>query len=124
MTRNPSVPKTEVVNINSAYFVIFIVIFILYVSKKRSKNYIAVKNLRKKGEKPKMKALALNFINKDCMIYTFNDRQVSGIIKEVTDNALLVENNGSLEAINLDFVVRIREYPRNKNGKRKSIVTD
>ena len=71
-----------------------------------------------------MKALALNFINKDCMIYTFNDRQVSGIIKEVTDNALLVENNGSLEAVNLDFVVRIREYPRNKNGKRKSIVTD
>lgn len=71
-----------------------------------------------------MKALALNFINKDCMIYTFNDRQVNGIIKEVTDNALLVENNGSLEAVNLDFVVRIREYPRNKNGKRKSIVTD
>ena len=28
------------------------------------------------------------------------------------------------ELINLDFVTRIREYPRKKNGKKKSVVLD
>ena len=31
---------------------------------------------------------------------------------------------GTLEAVNIDFVVRIREYPRKKNGKKKSVVID
>jgi len=26
--------------------------------------------------------------------------------------------------VNLDFVIRIREYPRKKNGKKKDIVLD
>ena len=32
--------------------------------------------------------------------------------------------DGKIEAINLDFVIRIREYPRNKKGKKKSVVLD
>ena len=36
----------------------------------------------------------------------------------------MVEMGGKTEAINLDFVIRIREYPRNKNGKKKSVVFD
>ena len=28
------------------------------------------------------------------------------------------------EILNLDFVIRIREYPRNKKGKKKSVVVD
>ena len=35
-----------------------------------------------------------------------------------------VENKGQIEAINLDFVIRIREYPKNKKGKNKSVVLD
>lgn len=46
--------------------------------------------------------------------------QFDGVIKEVSDSAILVEKNGTVEAINLDFVIRIREYPRNKKGKKKS----
>ena len=45
-------------------------------------------------------------------------------IKEVTDGAILVEKDGKLEAINLDFVIRIREYPVNKKGKKVSVVVD
>lgn len=70
-----------------------------------------------------MKELAEKFIGKDCIIYAFDSsHQYVGVIKEVTDGAILVDNNGKLEAINLDFVIRIREYPRKKNGKKKSIV--
>ena len=72
-----------------------------------------------------MKELAKRFIDKECIICSFDsNHQYDGVIKEVTDSAILVEKGGKLEAINLDFVIRIREFPRNKNGKKKSVVLD
>ena len=80
---------------------------------------------RKTEEKTKMQELAKKFIGKECLVYAFDsNHQFSGVIKEVSDGALLLENGGALEAINLDFVIRIREYPKNKNGKKKSVVLD
>ena len=72
-----------------------------------------------------MKELAERFIDKDCVIYSFDSsHQFEGVIKEVTDGAILVEKDGKLEALNLDFVIRIREYPLNKKGKKVSVVID
>ncbi|MBE6593748.1 MAG: hypothetical protein E7642_07130 [Ruminococcaceae bacterium] len=72
-----------------------------------------------------MKELATKFIDKECVIYSFDgSHQYEGVIKEVTDGAILIEKDGRLEAINLDLVIRIREYPKNKNGKKKSVVLD
>ena len=72
-----------------------------------------------------MEELAKRFIDKDCLIYAFDSgHQFGGIIREVTNGAILIENEGKLEAINLDFVIRIREYPKGKNGKKKSVVLD
>ena len=72
-----------------------------------------------------MKELAVRFIDKECVISSFDsNHQYEGIIKEVTDGAILVEKDGKLEAINLDFVIRIREYPRNKNGKKKTVFVE
>ena len=72
-----------------------------------------------------MKELAKKFINKECLIYAFDiSHQFEGVIKEVSDSAILVEKNGTVEAINLDFVIRIREFPKNKKGKKKSVVLD
>ena len=69
--------------------------------------------------------LAKKFINKECLIYAFDSsHQFEGVIKEVTDGAILVEKAGTTEAINLDFVIRIREFPKNKKGKKKSVVLD
>ncbi len=69
--------------------------------------------------------LAKRFIGKECVIYAFDSsHQFIGTIKEVSDGAILIENNGKLEAINLEFVIRIREYPTNKKGKKKSIILD
>ena len=71
------------------------------------------------------KELAERFIDKECIIYAFDGgHQYEGVIKEVTDGAILIEKDGKNEAINLDFVIRIREYPRNKKGKKKSVVLD
>ena len=72
-----------------------------------------------------MKELAKKFIDKECVIISFDsNHQYEGVIKEVGDSAILVEKNGNIEAINLDFVIRIREYPKNKKGKKKSVVLD
>ena len=61
----------------------------------------------------------------ECLILSFDRScEFEGVIKEVSDSALLVEKNGNIEAINLDFVIRIREYPKNKKGKKKSVVLD
>ena len=80
---------------------------------------------KRTGGKTAMKELAEKFLDKECLIYTFDgSHQYEGVIKEVTSGAILIEKDGKLEAINLDFVVRIREYPRNKNGKKKSVVLD
>lgn len=74
-----------------------------------------------------MKELAKRFVGQECIIYTItsNDGCVQGVIKEVTDSGMLIEKKtGELEIINLEFVTRIREYPRKKNGKKQSVVLD
>lgn len=94
----------------------------------RRRRLAAIKKViekRKTEDNTKMIELAKRFIGKECILYTFDGtHQFEGVIKEVTDSAALVEKEGKEEAINLDFIVRIREYPRNKNGKKKSIVAD
>jgi len=81
-------------------------------------------NKRKAGGNSEMKQLAEKFIDKECIIYSFDGHQFEGVIKEVSDGAILVEKDGKPEVINLDFILRIREYPRNKKGKKASVVID
>ena len=72
-----------------------------------------------------MKELATKFIGKECLIYAFDsNHQFDGVIKEVTDGAILLEKNSKIESINLDFIIHIREYPRKKNGKKQSVILD
>lgn len=74
-----------------------------------------------------MNELAKRFIGQECIIYTItsNDGSVQGVVKEVTDSGMLIEKKtGELEIVNLEFVTRIREYPRKKNGKKQSVVLD
>ena len=74
-----------------------------------------------------MKELAKQFIGEECIIYTItsNDGSVQGVIKEIDDGGMVIERNtGEREIINLDFVTRIRQYPKKKNGKKKSVVFD
>ena len=105
---------------------ILILFIILYTQRQREKAAMYRIINRKngtKGDSAQMRELAKRFTDKECIIYTFNS-QLEGVIKEVSDGAMIVEKNGTLEAVNLDFVTRIREYPRKKNGKKKSIVID
>ncbi|MBQ8849785.1 MAG: hypothetical protein IJ011_05605 [Clostridia bacterium] len=112
----------------SEFFILFIVLFIVIFIKKSNERATVRRIInakrRSKGEKTQMTELAKRFIDKECIIYTLNSQLDGVTVKEVSDGAVLVEKNGTLEAVNLDFITRIREYPRGKNGKKKSIVLD
>ena len=93
---------------------LWIIIFIIFINRRNALIIRkAIKKRRKRGSS-EMKELAKRFIDKQCVIYSFDNCQYKGAIKEVTDGAILVENDGKLEAINLDFIIRIREYSKNK----------
>ena len=70
-----------------------------------------------------MKELAKQFIGKECIIYTVTgfDSGIQGTIKEVTDGGVIVEKKDGLEAVNLEYITRIREWPRNAKGKKTQI---
>ena len=104
---------------------LWIIIFIMFRNRRKVAIIRKIIKKRKVGGDTKMKELAKKFIDKECVIYSFDgNHQYQGVIKEVTDGAILVETNGKIDALNLDFVIRIREYPRKKNGKKKSVVLD
>lgn len=104
----------------------WVIIFISFQQHKKSDEITVLNQIIKNTEKEntKMLELAKRFIGKECLIYAFNGTQYTGAITEVSDNAILIDNNGQTEAINLAFIVRIREYPKDKKGKKKSVVLD
>ena len=111
----------------SIYIPILLLLLLVIITQRNRKNAVVKKIIERKskGDKKEMVELAKKFIDKECPIYSFDgSHQYEGIVKEVTSGAILVEKDGKTEAINLDFVIRIREYPKNKNGKKKSIVLD
>ncbi len=106
------------------YYIPIILLFIIIFITQRNEKTV-IKNIikKRKTEDTQMYELAQNFIGKECIIYTFNS-QFTGIIKQVNEGGILLEKSGSQEAVNFDFIVRIREYPTNKNGKKKSVILD
>ena len=90
-------------------YYLLLMIIILYLPWKRRKRY-AAKRIMKKGKINNsqrsagkiMRELAERFIGKDVYINLLDGR-ADGVIKEVT-------------------VVKLREYPHNKKGKRSTIM--
>ena len=112
---------------NYVYFIPLIILFLILFMNSRNEKMAVKKIITAKNRKEnfKMEELAKRFINKECLLSAFNSQQYTGIIKEVADGAVLLESNdGKSEVINLEFIVRIREYPKTKNGKKKSVILD
>ena len=101
-----------------AYFVpilmLFLILFLLRVAEQNA--IVKLLKRRRSGEGTLMKEMAQRFVGKNCAIYTFNN-QFIGVIAEVTDGALLITTKRGEEAVNLDFVVRIQEYPQKKRER-------
>lgn len=107
---------------NTTWIFIFILIFVLLRKRRNRKIAAAIWQMkRNQKERTAMRELAKQFVGKECLIYQLNDSNVTATIREISENGLLVENKQGLQIVNLDYVVRIQEYPRRKDGKKKSI---
>lgn len=101
---------------------------IIIVSQQRQKKTAVIqrilKNKRIKGAK-KMHELLVKYIGQECVVYTLSGSQLIGTVNSIKDGWLSLTNEGGKdEVLNLDYIIRIREVPRKKNGKKKSVVFD
>lgn len=109
------------------YFLVFIAIFLIIISmiQEKKRKCAAIINHRKNHKNKEMfsmKELAQKFVGKECLVYTVasDSSLAKGVIKEITDSGLLIDDNGNLQAINLEYITRIQEWPRNAKGKKKT----
>ena len=108
---------------------LFLLVIIPWITRRRRMAAIRqfMNRKRQNKENDEMKELAKRFIGEECLIYTItsNDGSLQGVIREIGDGGMVIEKkSGEMEIVNLDFVTRIRQYPRKKNGKKKEIVLD
>ena len=108
--------------------VLWLLFFVVFRQRSEQKTAAVVHHIKnRKKEAEDMEALAKQFTGRECIIYTINsnDGSIAGIIREVSGSGMLIEDAlGQLQAVNLEYVTRIREYPRNKKGKKESVILD
>lgn len=99
---------------------------ILVSNREKAKKAFVKKAILSKDKKEKkyMLELAKTFVGIECMVYTLNSEQLTGVIKEVSEGAILLEKGQNRQIVNLDYITRIREYPRDKKGNKKSVIFD
>lgn len=109
---------------NPVYFVpIFLLFMIYFMGEQKKKKVLKCLKKRKTEDHKEMVELAKRFLDKECVVDTI-EHQVIGTVKEVHESAILLATESGEQALNLDFVERIREYPKNKKGKKKSVILD
>ena len=65
------------------------------------------------------------FVGKECLITVaaVSGTNIVGVVKAVEGNWLTIRTkNKTMDQINIDYVLRIREHPKNKKGKNKAVV--
>ena len=69
-----------------------------------------------------MHELLEKYIGRECIVYTLGDSQITGTITALKDGWLnIADKLGNEEVLNLDYIVRVRDIPLNKTGKKKAI---
>lgn len=109
------------------FVVIFFVLYtLLQARKRRNATIVNHRKNHKNKESLKMKELAEKFVGKECLVYTIasSNESIKGVITSVTDNGLLIDYEGNMQAVNLEYVTRIREWPKNSKGKRKNVIIE
>ena len=75
----------------------------------------------------KIEEALAGFVGKEVIVYTVSNGLATGgaiecTIDEIGDGWLRIKQENDNESImNIDNVIRVRDYPRNKNGKKKMI---
>ncbi len=77
---------------------------------------------RRKGENA-MNELVKSYIGKEVIVWAGTSSGVVGTAARIEENWLEIEDkDGNKQILNTDYISRIQEYPRGKNGKKKAFV--
>ena len=103
-------------------YVFFIVILCMYLQRRRRIHQIIRKHIKMKKGKGiiNMNELMHKYIGKEVIIYT-GLSSVSGTLTKIEDSWAELETATGSQILNLEYISRIREYPRNKKGKKSSL---
>ncbi|MDE6036445.1 MAG: hypothetical protein K2G36_11140 [Ruminococcus sp.] len=58
----------------------------------------------------------------ECIIYTEGVMIIARII-EIGDGFIIIDEKDSESVVNIEHIIRVRSYPKNEKGKKKSIFT-
>jgi len=98
---------------SGTYTVIFIVIFVAFMSQMRNRRQVMKKIIRKKKtlnrEVYLMNEAIKIFLGKECVVYTFENTSIKGIVEAAEDSWLRIATKKGQQLVNPDFVSRIRE---------------
>ena len=106
--------------IYSALIIIFLNI-IIQINNARTQSIIKRK-IKRRG-KTKMNEIINAYLGKDCVIYLSNSSSViTGNLLSLNDNWITVKTKDGNEIINIDYIIRLKEHPVTKSGKKKSVI--
>lgn len=109
----------------TTWIIIFVMFLIIFLENRKNTINVVRKHLRMKKGKENMTEMIKNYIGKECLIYTCTSGStVTGVIRSYNDGWIEIEQNGQCDIMNCEYITRIREYPRNKNGKKKGVILD
>ena len=98
----------------STYIVLFLLIFIIIWTERRKK-CVVYKQLRNRSQEGKqMETMARNMIGKRCAVELFGGNVYKGVIEQVADKAILLQQKKDTRIVNLEFVVSITQLPEKK----------
>ncbi|MBQ4626994.1 MAG: hypothetical protein IJB45_07085 [Clostridia bacterium] len=102
---------------------LWIIIFIILRSEKNQNIRRIIKKRKKRGITD-MNDIFMRYVGKDCLVYVSNTSSsvLECNVTSVNENWLSVKTKDGDEIINIDYIIRIKEHPVNKNGKKKSVI--
>lgn len=57
----------------------------------------------------------------ECIIYLDNTQMIIARVLEIGDGFIIIDEKDSESVVNIEHIVRVRTYPKNDKGKKKSI---
>ncbi len=125
LTERPIDSKRYHMNVFICYIPLIFLWIVIFVTISSNNKLMRIRHIQKAKRKRKgivsdMKEFVTEYIEKECVVYTMQGHQFVGIIKQVSNGAILIQTSSGNEVLNLDYIVRLREVPRKKNGKKKS----
>ncbi|MCR4781037.1 MAG: hypothetical protein K5876_08085 [Ruminiclostridium sp.] len=108
------------------WFLIFLLLFVIpaRMAWQRRQAKVARRNrIRRRTGENTMNELVKNYIGKEVIVWAGTSSGVTGTATRIEENWLEVEDkDGNKQILNTDYISRIQEYPRNKNGRKKAVI--